>query len=177
MSTLTLVLLGLFVLVAAFIAYVAARHGDFRIERSQRIRASADAVFARIDDLRQFNTWNPFASADPGANIVYSGGSRGIGAAYEWDSTGKAGKGRMTVVESQPARKVVMRLEFMRPYVATNTAVFSIASEGPETNITWSMTGCNSFVHKLFSTVFDMDKMVGGEFAKGLTSLKQQVEA
>lgn len=176
MSTLTLVLLGLFVLVAAFIAYVAAKPGDFRIERSQHIRASADAVFARINDLREFNTWNPFAAADPAANIVYCGSSRGIGAAYEWDSTGKSGKGRMTVVESQPPRTVVMRLEFLKPFVATNTAVFSVSSEGPLTNVTWAMTGCTGFVHKLFGTFFSMDKMVGGEFAKGLASLKNQVE-
>jgi hypothetical protein len=66
MTTLTLVLLGILVLVAAFIAYVAAKSGDFKIERSARIRASADAVFARINDLREFNSWNPFAAADPG---------------------------------------------------------------------------------------------------------------
>jgi hypothetical protein len=177
MSTLTLVLLGLFVLVATFVAYVAARPSDFRIERSQRIRASADAVFARINDLRQFNSWNPFAAADPGAHIVYSDRSRGVGAAYEWDSTGKAGKGRMTVVESQAPRTVVMRLEFLRPIVATNTAVFSVASEGPVTNVTWAMTGCSGFVHKLFGVFFSMDRMVGGEFAKGLTTLKRLVES
>jgi Polyketide cyclase / dehydrase and lipid transport len=176
MSTLTLVLLGLFVLVAAFLAYVAAKPDDFKIERSQRIRGSADAVFARIDDLRAFNTWNPFAAADPAVNLVYSGSSRGIGAAYEWDSTGKAGKGRMTVVESQAPRTVVMRLEFLKPFVATNTAVFSVASEGPVTNVTWAMTGRTGFVHKLFGTFFSMDKMVGGEFAKGLASLKSLVE-
>jgi hypothetical protein len=176
MPTLTLVLLGLFVLVAAFLAYVAAKPDDFRIERSQRIRGSADAVFARIADLRQFNTWNPFAAADPGAQIAYCGQSHGIGAAYEWDSAGKAGKGRMTVIESQAPRTVVMRLEFLRPFVATNTAVFSVASEGAVTNVTWAMTGCTGFVHKLFGTFFSMDKMVGGEFAKGLANLKNQVE-
>jgi hypothetical protein len=68
------------------------RPAAFRIERSQRIRANADAVFARVNDLREFNTWNPFAAADPSATIVYSGESRGPGAAYEWDSTGRAGK-------------------------------------------------------------------------------------
>jgi hypothetical protein len=177
MTTLTLVLLGVLVLVAAFLAYVAAKPGEFRIERSERIRGSADAVFARVDDLREFNSWNPFAAADPGANIVYPGKTRGAGAVYEWDSQGKSGKGRMTVVESQAARKVVMRLEFLRPIVATNTAVFAISSEGPVTNITWSMTGCSSFLHKLFGTIFSMDKMVGGEFAKGLASLKKLVEA
>ena len=129
MNTLTLVLLGLVVLIGAFLAYVASRPGAFRIERSQLIRGNADAIFARIDNLREFNTWNPFAAADPTAQIVYTGPGRGVGASYEWDSTGRAGKGRMTVVESQAPRKVVMRLEFLRPFVATNTAEFSLASE------------------------------------------------
>lgn len=101
MTTLTLILLGILVLVAAFLAYVAAKPGDFRIERSERIRGSADAVFARVEDLREFNSWNPFAAADPGANIVYPGKTRGAGAAYEWDSQGKSGKGRMTVVDDR----------------------------------------------------------------------------
>jgi polyketide cyclase/dehydrase/lipid transport protein len=177
MTTLTLVLLGLVVLVGALLAYVATRPDAFRIERSQRIRANADAVFARIDDLREFNTWNPFAAADPSTKIVYCGPSRGTGAAYEWDSTGRGGKGRMTVVESQTARKVVMRLEFLKPFTATNTAEFSLVSEGPVTNITWAMTGTCGFIHKLCGLVFNSDKMVGGEFAKGLASLKHLLEA
>lgn len=177
MNTLTLVLLGLVVLIGAFLAYVASRPGAFRIERSQLIRGNADAIFPRIDNLREFNTWNPFAAADPTAQIVYTGPGRGVGASYEWDSTGRAGKGRMTVVESQAPRKVVMRLEFLRPFVATNTAEFSLASEGPATRVTWAMTGACGFVHKLFGLVFSSDKMVGGEFEKGLASLKSLVEA
>jgi hypothetical protein len=70
-----------------------------------------------------------------------------------------------------------MRLEFLKPMVATNTAVFSVASEGAVTNVTWAMTGCSGFLHKLFGTFFSMDKMVGGEFAKGLASLKSLVES
>jgi hypothetical protein len=31
-------------------------------------------------------------------------------------------------------------------------------------------------VHKLFGVFFSMDKMVGGEFAKGLATLKSLVE-
>ena len=108
--------------------------------------------------------------------IVYSGPDRGTGAAYEWDSTGRAGKGRMTVVESQTARRVVMRLEFLKPFTATNTAEFSLVSEGAVTSITWAMTGTCGFIHKLCGLVFNSDKMVGGEFEKGLASLKQRVE-
>lgn len=176
MSALAIVFLVLIVALAAFLIYVATRPGEFRIERSQHINASPQDVFARVNDLRIFNSWNPFAAADPTVTIVYSGQDRGTGAIYEWDSAGKAGKGRMTIIESQASSKVVMRLEFLKPFVATNTAVFSIAGEGSETRISWAMTGCSGFVHKLFGTLFSMDKMVGGEFAKGLASLKALVE-
>lgn len=162
--------------VAVFLAYVARLPDEFRIERSARIQASAGSVFARIDDLREFNTWNPFAAADPAMQIAYASPSRGAGAAYEWDSTGRGGKGRMIIVESQAPAQVVLRLEFVKPFAQTNTVVFSTAQEGPATNITWAMTGRRPFMHKLFGTIFSMDKMVGGEFAKGLAELKRQVE-
>lgn len=90
MTTLTLVLLGVLVLVAAFLAYVAAKPGDFRIERSASVRGSADDVFARVDDLREFNAWNPFAAADPGAALVCPGKTRGEGAACE--SSGRSSR-------------------------------------------------------------------------------------
>jgi hypothetical protein len=45
------------------------------------------------------------------------------------------------------------------------------------TEVSWEMTGCNANVlHKVMGIVFNMDKMVGGEFAKGLASLKSLAE-
>ncbi len=38
------------------------------------------------------------------------------------------------------------------------------------------MTGRNSFLHKLMGSIFNMDKMVGGEFDKGLANLRSLVE-
>lgn len=60
----------------------------------------------------------------------------------------------MTVVESQARAKVVMRLAFMKPFAAPNTAVFSMADDGPVTNVTWAISGCSSFLHKLCGTFF-----------------------
>ena len=50
---------------SVFLIYVALQPSDFRIERTAEIGASADKLFPMINDLRQFNTWNPFAKADP----------------------------------------------------------------------------------------------------------------
>ena len=37
-------------------------------------------------------------------------------------------------------------------------------------------TGRSAFAHKVTGTLFNMDKMVGGEFAKGLATLKAMAE-
>jgi carbon monoxide dehydrogenase subunit G len=166
----------LVVAIAAFLVYVALKPADFRIARSQSIKATPEAAFALINDLHGFNSWNPFAQGDPALKIDYSGPLSGKGAAYVWDSTGKTGKGRIEITDSSAPSRVVMRLEFLKPMTATNTAEFTLVPSGSTTTVTWSMTGRNPYMHKLMGTIFNMDKMVGGEFEKGLVSLKALVE-
>jgi carbon monoxide dehydrogenase subunit G len=166
----------LVVAIAAFLVYVALKPADFRITRSQSIKATPEAAFALINDLHGFNSWNPFAQGDPALKIDYSGPLSGKGAAYVWDSTGKTGKGRIEITDSSAPSRVVMRLEFLKPMTATNTAEFTLVPSGSTTTVTWSMTGRNPYMHKLMGTIFNMDKMVGGEFEKGLVSLKALVE-
>ena len=171
----TLVVLGVLAVgVAGFLGYVASKPDTFRIERSIVIRAAPEAVFAKVNDLHEFNRWNPFALADQTTKIDYQGPASGVGSSFSWHGD-KSGDGTMSILSSSPA-EVVMRLEFRKPYVADNRAVFSFQPAGAETRVTWAMTGRYVFLHKLMGTVFNMDKMVGGEFAKGLASLKAQLE-
>lgn len=163
-------------LLIGFLIYVATRPNDFRIERTQSMNASPEAIFPLINDLRRFNSWNPFALSDPSINLTYSGPDSGKGAVYNWDGAGRSGQGRMEITESSPSTSVTMQLQFQKPFVATNAAQFAIVAAGNATRVTWAMTGRNGYVQKLMSMVFNMDKMVGGEFAKGLNNLKALVE-
>jgi len=156
--------------------YVATQPDDFRIERSQTIKAPPEVVFALINNLHHFNSWNPFALIDPSLKIVYIGPESGAGAAYEWEGTGKAGKGRMEIAESVLPSRVTMRLEFMKPFTAKNIAEFTITPVGPSSQVTWAMTGRNAYFQKVMATLFNMDGMVGGQFAAGLSALKVLAE-
>ena len=173
---LKLILLLLIVAIVAFLVYIALKSADFRITRSRPMQAPPEAIFALINDLHGFNRWNPFAQNDPLLKIDYGGPQSGKGANYAWSSTGKSGQGRMEIIDSSAPSLVKMRLEFMKPFSATNTAEFSLAPAGTATAVTWSMTGRNSFMHKLMGTILNFDKMVGGEFAKGLVNLQSLVE-
>ena len=70
-----------------------------------------------------------------------------------------------------------MRLEMLAPMSATNRVTFLLepTSAGHRRDLADGRQ--NDFAGKLFSLLMDMDQMVGGEFAKGLASLKTLVEA
>ena len=93
-----------------------------------------------------------------------------------WNGNKKVGAGQMTIIESKPAELLRIRLEFYRPMRAVNTAEFTFKPEGEGTHVTWTMSGKNNFMGKLFHMIMDIDKMVGKDFEKGLASLKGVVE-
>ena len=108
---------------------------------------------------------------DPAMQRELSGAPAGPGAVYAWRGNREIGEGRMTITDSQPARSVTIRLEFLKPLRATHTARFEFAPSGTGTAVTWSMSGHNGFVGKAISMVMDMDAMIGSNFERGLASL------
>jgi hypothetical protein len=166
----------LLIAIIVFLAYVALKPSAFRIERAQRIRAGSAALFPFINDLHEFNRWNPFAQGDPTLKIDYLGPTTGPGAAYTWVGSNKSGAGRMEITDSNPTSRVAVKLDFSKPFEAHNQVEFTLRPDGAETLVTWTMTGLNPYFHKLMGTLFNMDKMVGGQFEKGLASLKGLAE-
>ena len=82
------------------------------------------------------------------------------------------GTGRLTITSVEPPRQVEMRLEMLTPMQATNRLLFTLAPVDAATQVTWRMEGRNGFLGKAIGLFVDMDAMVGGDFEKGLASLK-----
>ncbi len=163
--------------VAGLAALVAMQPSEFRIERSATIAAPAPAVFAQVNDFHNWEAWSPWAKLDPSAKSSFEGAPAGQGASFAWAGDNKVGEGRMTIVESRPGELVRIRLEFLRPFAATNTAEFTFKPEGERTAVTWSMYGHNNFIARAIGLFVDMDRALGGEFDKGLASMKSAAEA
>jgi hypothetical protein len=68
------------------------------------------------------------------------------------------------------------KLEFLKPFKATNTTEFTFKPDGGETVVTWSMSGQCNFMAKAFGLFMNCDKMVGGDFEKGLAGMKSLAE-
>ena len=170
------ILLSAGAVLAVFIVVVALQPGDFKIERSATMRAPAPAAFAQVNDFQNWRAWSPWEKVDPALKRHYDGPRAGAGAVYAWQGNNDVGEGRMTIMESRPGERVRIKLEFFKPFAATNVAEFSFRSAGDGTAVTWTMTGQNNFLSKAMCLFMDMDKMVGGMFEQGLAQMKSIVE-
>jgi Polyketide cyclase / dehydrase and lipid transport len=157
------ILIALAIIVVVFVVIVALQPSEFKVVRSTTISAPAPAAFAQVNDFHKWEAWNPWGKLDPTMKQAYEGAPAGTGAIYTWSGDNEVGEGRMTITESRPS--------------ATNTAEFTFKPEGNQTAVRWSMTGNNNFMAKAVHLFMNMDKMVGGQFDKGLASMKSVVEA
>ena len=164
------------VLVAAVLIFAATRPDTFRVQRSTSIKAPPEKIFALINDLHSFNTWNPYEKKDPAMKRTYSGAASGKGAIYEWDGNKDIGQGRMEITDTSPPSKVTFQLDFIKPFEAHNIAEFKLEPAGDATNVTWAMHGPSPYVHKLMGVFFNMNKMIGKDFEDGLANLKNVAE-
>src|SRR5258708_36059575 len=102
-------------MLAVILVVAAFQPGDFKVERSATINASPEKVFALVNNLHQWNLWDPWAKMDPAIKINYEGPEAGVGASYGWVGNSKVGEGKLTVTDSKLPEMVGLRLDFEKP--------------------------------------------------------------
>jgi len=162
--------------VAAVLILAAMKPDAFRVQRSASFRAPREKIFPLINDFHQWGSWSPWEKLDPALKRTYSGAAAGLGSVYEWEGNKKVGKGRMEIKESTPGSKILIQLDFLKPFEAHNTAEFRLDGQGDSTNVTWSMEGHQPYMFKVMSLFVSMDKMIGKDFEAGLANLKGLTE-
>ena len=172
LKTLAVIAVIAAVAIAAVLAYAATRPDTFRIQRAASIQAPPEKIFPLIDDFRNWGAWSPWEKMDPALKRAYSGPPSGKGAVYEWEGNNKVGKGRMKIMDAPSPSRVTIKLDFLKPFEAHNTAEFTLTRRGGATDVTWTMHGPNLFIGKVMSLFFNMDRMVGKDFETGLANLK-----
>ena len=170
------ILIGVAILVVLLAVIIATRPSAFRIARSITIAAPAERVFEQVNDFHAWAGWSPWEKMDPAMNRTYGGPGSGVGSTYAWQGNKKVGEGRMTIERSERPRVIGIKLEFLKPWTATNVATFTFEPVAGGTKVTWAMDGCNGFAGKAFGMVMNFDKMVGADFERGLAAMKANVE-
>ena len=170
------ILLGLVTIVAIFAIVVALQPGEYKVSRTATINAPAAAVYANVNDFRKWEAWSPWAKLDPNATNSFEGPASGKGSKFRWSGNDDIGEGHMEILDSKQDEYVKMKLEFIRPMAGVCDTDFALKAEGNQTVVTWTMAGKNDFVSKAMCLFINMDKMIGGDFEKGLGNIKTIVE-
>lgn len=166
----------LLLIVAVFALIVSMQPNEFIITRSATMDAPPEKVFAQVNDFHNWNGWSPWMKLDPDAKSTFDGPSEGKGAKFGWSGNDEIGEGHMTILESRPDELVSIDLVFVRPMEDRALTEFNFQPAGEQTNVTWTMSGKHTFMSKAVCMFMNMDKMVGGDFEKGLASMKAIVE-
>jgi uncharacterized protein YndB with AHSA1/START domain len=162
--------------VAVVLILAATKPDSFRVQRAITVQAPPEKIFSLISDFHQWGSWSPYEHKDPAMKRTYSGASSGRGAVYAWDGNNNVGSGRMEILDAAAPEKIVIKLDFFKPFEGHNTAEFTMLPQGDVTKVTWGMHGPAPFMSKVMQVFMNMDNMIGKDFETGLANLKRLTE-
>jgi hypothetical protein len=176
MTTVLIVIAAILAVAIAAVLILAAMKPDtFVVQRTTLINAPADKIHPLINDYKNWSLWSPYEKIDPAMKRSFSGAQSGKGSIYEWEGNKNIGSGRMEILDASPTR-IGIKLDFLAPFEAHNMAEFTMKPEGGATKVTWTMRGPIPYKFKIMHVIMNMDKMVGNQFAEGLTNMKEVAE-
>lgn len=171
------VVLGIVVIIGVIFGIAASRPAETRTARSIRIETAPERVWPHLASFRRWEAWSPWETLDPAMQRTFSGAEEGVGAVYAWKGNNKVGEGRMEILEAETPRRLLIRLDFIAPWSAKNRTEFTLVPSGSGTEVHWVMSGPAPMMIRVMGVFMDFEKMVGRDFEKGLTALKELSEA
>jgi Polyketide cyclase / dehydrase and lipid transport len=162
--------------IAAILILAASKPNTFSVERAISVKAPPEKIFPLINDFHQWVSWSPYENKDPAMKRSYSGAESGKGAVYGWEGNSNVGSGRMEILETSAPSKILIKLDFFKPFEGHNTAEFTMLPQGDATNLNWVMRGPAPFISKLMQVFMNLDHMIGKDFEVGLANLKRLTE-
>jgi uncharacterized protein YndB with AHSA1/START domain len=175
-ETIAIIAVVLAIAIAIVLILAATKPDTFSVQRAATVKAPAEKIFSLINDFHQWGTWSPWETKDPAMKRDFSGATSGKGAIYGWEGNKNVGSGRMEILEASVPSKIVIKLDFFKPFEGHNTAEFTMLPQRDGTSITWVMHGPAPFMSKIMQVFMNMDSMIGKDFEAGLANLKRITE-
>jgi uncharacterized protein YndB with AHSA1/START domain len=171
------IILGGLAVLVVFLIYVSTREGHFNYEKNGVINAPADKIFPYLSNFKLGAQWNPYDQKDPAVKRTFTGSDGQVGSVMEFEGNKDAGSGKLEILNIVPNSGVEIRLTMTKPFHAENIIHYTLSPEGAGTRFSWAMSGDGGFMGKLVSVFMDCEKMIAGDFNKGIANLKTLVEA
>lgn len=170
------ILTFLFLMMAVLMIVGLALPGTWSTERSVRINAEPETIFALVQDLQRWREWYVAFEHDPAMNTSYSDPSQGTAAYFDWSGNTMVGQGRLTLGDVTPLQSIALRIDMDDgAFVATGRML--LAADGDGTRVTWQLggeLGKDPFA-RINRTM--LQNAVGGTLQANLDKLKIVAEA
>ena len=170
------IIIAVVVLIAAVLIYAATQPDTFSVQRALLIKAPPEKIFPLINDFHNWGAWSPWEKMDLAMKKTHSGATSGKGAVYAWEGNNKVGQGSMEITESSSPAKIIIKLDFIKPFEGHNIAEFTLQTQGDATNVQWVMHGPSPYISKVIGLFCNMDNLIGKDFEAGLANLKTLAE-
>ena len=82
----------------------------------------------------------------------------------------------MEITESSSPAKIIMNLDFIKPFEGHNITEFTLQTQGDTTHVQWVMHGPSPYISKVIGLFCNMDNLIGKDFEVGLVNLKSLAE-
>jgi effector-binding domain-containing protein len=147
---------------------------QMHVERTATINAPAEAIFAQVNDYKNWEKWSPWHKKDPNMKLVYDGPTAGQGASYKWESE-EVGNGNQKITASVPNDSIITEMYFMESKDPAYGKFFFAPSDSG-TVLIWVMEMDNGMnpLSRWMSVL--MKGMIEDDFEEGLANLKKVTE-
>ncbi len=146
------------------------------LERSISISAPPTSVQAVVAKFSEYNKWSPWAEYDTNMVVKLEGQDGNVGSKYSWIGNKQVGKGNQTITKIEPGL-VETNLVLEEPMSSQAKVGMKLVEENDGTKATWSFDSETPFPWNAMSFFFNMEKLVGPDYEKGLAKLKKYVES
>ena len=162
-------------LAAGLYAYSFALPGAMSARESIIIERPPSTVFAMLNNLQTFNEFSPWVEKDPNAVYDFVGFEPGVGQSMSWQGDLSVGSGTMSIIRSEPARKVELELRYEG--VPPASMSYELLPAGPGTEVAWSYQApLASARDRLSAHLFGGQSSVRRDLAHGLSRLSALCE-
>ncbi len=172
----TVVLFAIAVLVAGLLAHAMTESDRLSIDRAIVINVIPEKIFPLVNDFHKWDLWAPRDVWDPTVERRYSGPESGRGAQSVWQGAGRAGRGRMEIIDSVEPTKVKIQVDLEKPFRARHVNEITFESLRDSTLVRWRWNPKKTYGLKVMSLFIDTDAMMGKRCEAGLANLKALLE-
>ncbi len=162
------------------------------LRREAIIQRSTSEVFDYVKMLKNQEYFSKWVMTDPDLNPSYVGVDGQIGAKQAWKSQLKGvGKGvqeiKKIVTDENQGGEIQFEIKFEKPFKSTSQSAIIVEriavdqtkneqTNKEQTKVTWEFSGNMVYPMNIMLLVISMEKILGGDIATSLGTLKKVLE-